>query len=172
MGMRRALGIGGSVLTLVLAGCTGSSSGLGPSADCMALTPELTKTKRPAAAAAASEGMCRPKDWTESEVAADFEVEDGTVWLASGDCVMFGGRVWRSEDDGQLWEETGRLGTGLHCSAGSKMELTVTDEDTAEVAVTNGALIQTLTLRTENAGKSWKRVGLRCLNSDDPKACG
>ena len=172
MVMRRALGTGGSVLTLLLAGCTGSSSGLGPSADCMALTPELTKTKRPAAAVAASEGMCLPKEWSEDEVAADFAEEDGTAWLVSGDCVMATGRVGRSEDGGEAWEETGRRGAALHCSAGSKMELTVEDEDTAEVAVTNGAVIQTVTLRTENAGKSWKQIRVRCLNSDDPKACG
>lgn len=172
MGMRPGLGIGGGVLVLLLAGCTGGGSGLGPSADCKALTPELVKTKRPAASVAASEGMCLPKDWSQDEVAADFAEQDGTAWLVSGDCVMATGRVWRSEDGGESWDETGRLGAALHCSAGSKMELTVEDEDTAEVAVTNGAVIVTVTLRTENAGKSWKQISVRCLNSDDPKACG
>ena len=52
------------------------------------------------------------------------------------------------------------------------MELSVEDEDSAEVAVTNGAVVETVTLRTENAGKSWKQIRLRCLNSGDPKACG
>jgi hypothetical protein len=116
--------------------------------------------------------MCLPKGWADGEVAADFAVRDGTAWLASGDCTMFTARVSRSEDDGEVWEQTGRLGTGLHCSAGSKMELSVEDGDTAEVAMTHGAVVETVTLRTENAGKSWRQIRVRCLNSDDPKACG
>lgn len=157
------------VVLPALGACTSSST---DSADCTALTPELIRTERPAADVTASEGMCRPQDWTEDEVAADLLDEDGTTWLASGDCVMGLARVWRSEDGGEVWQETGRLGVGLHCSAGSTMELFVEDEDSAELAVTNGAVIETVTLRTEDAGKSWTRIRVRCLHSDDPKACG
>ena len=173
MDMRLAVGSGASTLMLLLAGCTNGSSGLGESADCIGLTFELTKAEQPAAGLAGVRGgMCLPKEWAEGEVVTDFAKQDGTVWLASGDCTMFTARVWRSEDDGEVWQETGRLGTGLHCSAGSKMELDVQDEDTAEVAVTTGAVVETVTFGTENAGQSWKQIRVRCLNSDDPKACG
>ena len=112
MGMQRTVGIAASALILLLAGCNGGSSGLGESADCIGLTFEFTKTKQPAAAVAASDAVCLPKNWGEGEVATDFAEQDGTAWLASGDCTMFTARVWRTGDDGEVWQQTGRLGTG------------------------------------------------------------
>lgn len=138
---------------------------------CSDLANEMTKARRPRPDVASAAGMCRPPGWTSAEYAADIAVVGDVVWLASADCGE-ASRIWRSADRGRTWWQTGDLHGRMHCSAGSTIELNARDGRHAQAALTNVALIETTTMETNDGGRSWARVGLRCLNSDDPGACG